>query len=133
MSSDQQNACGEAGGAAHLDLHVNPASVRQAPSVADQPTAVLLQWRIVRLLNGGCVLVGCLEGSSALRITTPIVRFEGRRVWTKSGRRYELLFDPATNEETLGLLCERLATSNHFGYIDVTEQFLVGTLRVDAC
>lgn len=133
MSSDQQNACGEAGGAARLELHVNQASIRPAPSVADQPTAVLLQWRIVRLFNGGCVLVGCLEGGPALRITTPIFRFEGRRVWTQSGRRYDLPCDPATNAETLALLYERLATSNHFGYIDVTEQFLVGALNVDAC
>jgi hypothetical protein len=133
MSSDQQNACGETGGATRLDLHVNLASIRPAPPVPDQPVAVLLQWRIVRLFNGVCVLVGCLEGGPALRITTPIVRFEGRRVWTKSGRRYELQFDPATDEETLALLCERLTTSSHFDYIDVTEQFLAGTLKIDPC
>jgi hypothetical protein len=131
MSNDQQSACGETGGAARL--HVNLASIRPAPPVADQPVAVLLQWRIVRLFNGSCVLVGCLEGGPVLRITTPVVRFEGRHVWTKTERRYELQYDPATDEETLALLCERLATGGHFDYIDVTDQFLVGTLKVEPC
>lgn len=130
MSSEQQNGCGELGGAVHAHLYVNSASIRPAPSVAEQPVANLLQWRIVRLVCGGCVLVGCLEAGPALRITTPLVRIEGRSVWTKSGRRYDLQSAPATDEETLALLCERLAASDHFEYIDVTEQFLLGTLKV---
>jgi hypothetical protein len=88
MGSDRENGCSESGGAVYGHLHLNPASIRPAPPVADQPAAVLLQWRIVRLYGSGCVLVGGLEGGPAIRVTTPIVRTEGRRVWTKSGRRY---------------------------------------------
>jgi hypothetical protein len=110
---------------------LNPASIRPAPAVGDQPAAVLLQWRIVRLFGSGCVLVGCLEGGPAIRVTTPIVRTEGRRIWTRSGRRYELQCDPATDEETLALLGERLAIGGHFAFDDVTEEFLAGTLQLE--
>ena len=104
-------------------LHVNPASVRPAPSVADQPEVVLLQWRVVRLPGGGCVLVGFLEGSSVIRVTTHIVRSKGREVWTRSGRCYALPYGPATDDEVVALLCERLAANGDFVYIDVTDSF----------
>lgn len=131
MSSDKKMVSSESSGAPCLHLRVNPASIRAAPPVVDQPAAVLLQWRIVRLYGGGCVLVGCPEGSSAIRITTTAVRKEGRQVWTMSGRRYQLQYDAATDKDMLTLLCERLATSGHFDYIDVTEQFLAGTLKIE--
>jgi hypothetical protein len=120
----------ESGDDLFSQVHINPASIRTAPPVHDQPEATLLLWRAVRLFSGDCVLIGCLECGLTIRITTSIVRYMGRRAWTESGRQYNLLGDPAIDARTIALLCERLATSNHLAYIDCTEQFLAGTLKV---
>jgi hypothetical protein len=107
--------------ASQMRLYVNHGSIRPAPSVADQPAVVMLQWRVVRFLSGECVLVGFLGDSSVIRVTTQIVSAKGRQVWTRSGRCYELPYGPATDEEVVALLCERLAP--HGDYVDVTKTF----------
>lgn len=100
------------------------AALRSAPSVADQPVVALMQWRVVQLPNRERVLVGCIEGSMTLRITSPIVKTDQRRLWTMSGRCYEMRYQHATTAEMLELVRLRLAASGHMYFLDVTEEVL---------
>jgi hypothetical protein len=112
----------------NLPLRINAASIRRAPEVSEQPLVRLLQWRLVCLPSSDKLLVGCVEGSAAVRITTAVVRTLGRQAWTTSGRQYDLRYAPALSAESLAMLRERLFASGLYFWVDVTEAFIDGAL-----
>jgi len=81
----------------------------------------------VRLLSSECVLVGCIEGSMTLRITSPIVKFDRQCLWTSSGRCYVLRYPCATSADMLDLVRLHLAASGYVDYQDITDQ-VVGVM-----
>ena len=70
---------------------------RLAPSVQSQPVVSIRRWRIVTTASGEEHLTGLLENGYTWRVTSPVVEFKAsaRRIWTSSGRQYELVGPPA--------------------------------------
>ena len=84
-------------------------AVRPAPSVAVEPTATLIRWRVIRA-RGHDHLVGWCVAHQEGRISSPIVRWipDERRAITRSGRTYELVGDPAWDTAAIFVLESKL-------------------------
>jgi hypothetical protein len=98
---------------------------RLAPSVAEQPAVVLIDWRVVSRVNGDELLVGFWNSGISCRVTTPIAHFDPQRreVRTASGRQYELSGPPASSVRALLLIAARLVANGLSDCSDATAVF----------
>lgn len=99
---------------------------RDSPEVAVQNDLCLTGWQIIEDEAGDRFLLGFLLEKLTLRMTTSIQAFDpaGRRIVTKSGRRYELLGAPMKNKEILATMGLFALMHGVFGsVIDVTTDF----------
>ena len=103
-------------------MQVKPATLRDAPSVTEQPTMTMVQWRVLELTDGARVLAGMLAEQPTLRITTAIVTHEGRQVTTSSGRAYTLFGEPSSDPDVLGCIAQEIVLLGYVVRDDVTEE-----------
>lgn len=105
--------------------HLYVASLRDAPSVHQQPRVDLRQWQVSALTGGALVLNGFITDSPTIRTTTPIVAVENGHVITLSGRAYRLLGEPANDPDALDLIAQKMALAGHSHFQDVTAAFVL--------
>ena len=99
-------------------------SMRDAPTVDEQPWVVPFAWRAVQTQTGVCHLVLVMPGGS-LRLTSPIGDFkpDTGTVTTASGRQYRLMTLPAEGEEVVHLVMARAALELQGTLVDVSGEF----------
>lgn len=104
-------------------LQVRPATLRDAPSVTEQPKMTMMQWRVLELSDGAKVLAGMLIDQPTLRIATAIVAHESSRFMTSSGRAYTLLGAPCSDPDVLVCIAQQLALLGDSVKRDLTEEY----------
>jgi len=99
-------------------------SIKRAPSVEDEPTVTLVEWRVIRTDRGTLHVVGRLAGALYCRMSSPIKSFDARQLQgtTTSGRAYRLSGPAGENLNTIRAGLEpELAAAAH-GWDDVTDE-----------
>jgi hypothetical protein len=86
---------------------------RDALSVNEQPMVSLHVWRVVEAVDGECYILAMMP-SGAQRLTSALVSFDPltRTARTRSGRCYEFLREPTSDEFVCAVFEQRLIYSN---------------------
>lgn len=103
-------------------LQILIGNYREAPPVMSQPQVQIFAWRIFETQQEQ-LLAGFLDNGHTCRLTSPIetVNFAAREVRTCSGRIYELLGPPATEQVRLAVIAARLRLTVPDGATDITD------------